>query len=171
MDKLSTSISNLLSEHIAKQLVDTLGKDACEELIDTLTPEETCEHTNAKNHCKYIITRGVKKGMQCTTKVSGNENYCSKHKKTVNKDTKTKKKNTLKTTTPKEEELEVVEEELVITKDDKGRYREPKSGFVFKDEITISGKIDSDGFMVPLDKKDLVIVNMHQWNYVPTICT
>ena len=54
-----------------------------------------------------------------------------------------------------------------VSKDDQGRFREPKGGFIFKDEKTIYGKTDQEGNVVPLERRDLVIVNMHGWVYTP----
>ena len=172
MCTLETLISKSLSRVVAKQLVLALPEETCEEIINSLSvknmPDNKVATNQSKNCCKYIITRGDKKGQQCTTRVTGTETYCSKHKKTVNKDTKSRKKSTSKQSEKsKVEELEVVDEELVVTKDDQGRYREPKSGFVFKDEKTIYGKTDGEGNVIPLDRRDLVIVNMHKWVYAP----
>lgn len=155
---------------VAKNLIHTLGEEKSAMLANLLDDTNAASATG-KSCCQYIITRGEKKGQQCIIGVSGGDAFCSKHRKTVNKP-KTRKRPGPKADAIVDDSLEVVDETLEIGRDERGRYKEPKSGFLFTDATTattavVYGKADSEGNILPLDKKDLMIVGLHGWEYKP----
>lgn len=163
------NINDTWARLASKSIIESLGEDSAKLLCNLLDPNQEDTYDNHKTNCQYIITRGEKKGQQCTTHISGDDVYCSKHKKTVGAGSKnTRKKQKGNDPLPKEE-LKIVEEELVISKDERGRYKEPKSGFLFHNETTVYGKADSDGNIHPLDNHDRMIVKLHGWCYNPDI--
>ena len=159
---------------VAKNLIHTLGEERSAMLANLL--EDDAAAAAGKSCCQYIITRGEKKGQQCTIGVSGGDAFCSKHRKTVNKP-KTRKRPGPKADAPVDDSFEIVDETLEIFRDERGRYKEPKSGFLFSDAAAttasgtpptvVYGKADSEGNILPLDKKDLMIVGLHGWEYKP----
>jgi len=131
--------------------------------MDKLVDLSSLGQTKDKEICKYTITRGERKGQICGAKIISNDAFCSKHRKH-----KKPKKSTTKPQEPsKPDVLETIEETLVIKKDQQGRYCEPRSGFLFKDEYTVYGKLDSDGKVVALNSKDVIIAELHDWKYTP----
>lgn len=154
---------------LAKNIITSVGEDSAKALLHildqkNLPPIQAGEQP--VTGCQYIITRGEKKGQQCAVNLTSGDQFCAKHKKTSNKQ-KGPKKPAATHTQQTTDEMETVESVLEITQDFRGRYREPKSGFLFSDETTVYGKATSDGDILPLNKKDLMIVGLHGWSYKP----
>jgi len=159
------NISDKWAQLASKNIIESIGEDSAKILCNMLNPDQNI----GKHYCQYIITRGEKKGQQCTAYLSGDDIFCSKHKKTARNGSKTVRKRVNTNNPQPKEELEIVEEELVIKRDERGRYKEPKSGFLFHDENTVYGKADSDGNIHPLNKHDKMIAELHGWVYNPDI--
>lgn len=113
--------------------------------------------------CKYVISRGEKKGMICGLKNVNSDFLCAKHKKTgIN----ILSKSAVKKQAPVSEELSIVTEDLVLYKNSQGLYIEPKSKFVFTTPTMVKGKLNINNEIEPLNNKDILIANIHGWMVV-----
>ena len=173
MNRISSDIARSISKNIAFKLTEMLTPTIQKLYIENGKPVDTkfiCDtiiknlNTYGRtNKCPYVIMRGERKGLKCGANISNNGPFCSKHKV---KDIKRKKIKTQEKIKQVQEELEIIEKELIISKDKYDRYVEPKSGFVFKDNYTVCGKLDSSNKIIPLDKRDQIITKMHDWVYI-----
>lgn len=125
--------------------------------------------------CSYVISRGSRKNEKCNTRIlTEGETYCSKHrgskdnKGQVKKGGKRGRKPKNAPVDPNEDDEPTEEEEVTIEikKNERGRYMDTITKFLFHDETTIYGKEDEDGNIVELDEDDLILVKQFlDWKY------
>jgi len=109
--------------------------------------------------CVHILSRGPRKGGECSNKISGKSQtgqYCNVH---INQENKVKAESPVK---------KEVKSDIKITRDPKyGRYVHVATGLVFKSpkEKIVIGRQDEDGELHKLKDKDIENCKKHRFIY------
>jgi len=114
-------------------------------------------------YCIHEFTRNPRKGQVCGVKIKEEGDYCSKHKKKVDKDKVDKDKVDKNTKNLKPKELQLI----VILNHKVGKFIHPNTRLVFysKEHKVVYGKLSLDDKIIPLCDKDIDICKKYLFRY------